>query len=194
MAMTQAQLVLAFQEEAGDVTSLASTIEITRWFNAGQARLLRKFEKTADITWAAAVRSVALPADFVQMRKLVLAAETVGEEWQQFGDELVIDHHDGASAAGGARLYYYAEWPDVTDSVSSSLTKVEDVACLHYALSRFYKKLSSNRAYYKRYATLVGANAVSERDIQDEADRWYNDFLDAREDVKPPPPESYYRS
>ena len=67
---------------------------------------------------------------------------------------------------------------------TSPLTYQEDYACINYMLSRFYKKLSSNRAFYKRYATLVGQNAVSMADLQAEADRYYQDFLDAREETK----------
>jgi len=67
---------------------------------------------------------------------------------------------------------------------TSPLTYQEDYACINYMLSRFYKKLSSNRAFYKRYATLVGQNAVSMADLQAEADRYYQDFLEAREETK----------
>jgi hypothetical protein len=67
---------------------------------------------------------------------------------------------------------------------TSLLTYQEDYAIIYFMLSRFYKKLSSNRAFYKRYATMVGQNAISMADLQAEADRYYQDFLDAREETK----------
>lgn len=76
--------------------------------------------------------------------------------------------------------------------VGSSLSAIADVACLYYALHRFYRLLASNRSYYKRYATLQGANSVSMGELQAEADRYYQDFIDARADMEPLPVAAFY--
>lgn len=78
--------------------------------------------------------------------------------------------------------------------VSSELNVQMDYACLYYALHLFYKRLASNRAFYKRYSTLVGANSVTMGDLQNEADRYYQEFLDAREDFTPLPAALYHNT
>lgn len=192
MAWTSANYILSFDAEAGAVASLATTAQKILWFNEGQARLLKYSPLTDDITWLAADRSVALNSDFVEMQKIIFAAGVSHEPWRVFGQTLVTDDPGGASAAGSARVYYWADWPVLTNGGSSSLNAAHDYACLYYALHRFYKLLSSNRFYYKRYATLVGANVVTASDLQQEADRYYQDFLDSREDNHPVPPAFYF--
>lgn len=195
MTWIQADFVTAFDTEAADVAALATTAQKTQWFNEGQGRLMRWRPMTADKTWAAADRTIALPSDFVQLDKLVLDTGSVYEDpWRVFGANLVLENSDGAMAAGSARLYYWAAWPALSGSQASLLTQSLDYACMYYALSRFYKRLSSNRAYYKRYATLVGQNAVSMTDLQQESDRYYQDYLDARDDEAPTPPAFAYNS
>lgn len=192
MAITSANFVTSFDAEAGAVASLATTAQKILWFNEGQARLLKFLPSTDDITWAAAARSVALNSDFVEAQKIVFDDGVTHQAWRVFGQTLVTDDPEGASAAGTARVYYWAEWPALTDGGTSSLSSALDYACLYYALHRFYKLLSSNRFYYKRYATLVGANAVSSSDLQQEADRYYQDFLDSREDAHPVAPAFFF--
>jgi hypothetical protein len=67
-----------------------------------------------------------------------------------------------------------------------------DYACLYYALHRFFRKLASNRVQYKRYSTLLGANAVSVADLQQESDRLLQDYFDARADDAPQHPAGFY--
>lgn len=192
MAYSDTDLQTNFDAEAGDVASIATAAQKRLWFNEGQARLLRFHAQNADLTWAAGDRSVSLPAGFVQLDKLVYDDSSRPEPFRVFGSELVIDHPDGACAAGGARLYFWAEWPQLTAVVNSSLSAIGDTACLYYALHRFYRLLASNRSYYKRYATLVGANAVTVGELQAEADRYYQDFIDSRADLEPLPAAAFY--
>lgn len=176
------------------LSGLSTAAQELLWFNEGQSRLNKYRPRTQDITWALADRSVNLASDFVSLQKLVTTSGNIAQPWRVFGQTLVLDDSDGASEAGGGRVYYWAEWPEMTAAVDSSLPLALDYACLYYAVSRFYKLLSSNRAYYKRYATQVGANAVSMSDLQQEADRYYQDFLDAREDHRPEPPAFFFES
>jgi len=193
MAWDDAVYVAAFDAEAGVVASLATAAQKVLWFNESQARLLKYKPTTADITWLAADRSVALPTDFVELQKLVTTIGNEPQPWRVLGKTLVLDSSDGAGAAGGGRLYYWAEWPLlVIGGADSQVSNAQDYACLHYALSRFFRRLSSNRMYYKRYATLVGQNAVSVSDLQQESDRYYQDFLEARDDSQPIPPAFFF--
>ncbi len=193
MAWSRASYETAFDAEAGDIVSLATQALKIIWFNEGQARLLKRRMTYTDLTWAAAARSVALPTDFVQLDKLVWNDGSTEEPWRVWGETLVLDDYAGASGAGGARCFYWAEFTEmVTGTTATDLNISMDYACLYFALHRFYKRLASNRAYYKRYSTLAGGNAVSMGDLQNEADRYYQDFLDAREDVEPNPPAYFY--
>ena len=47
---------------------------------------------------------------------------------------------------------------------------------------------------YTRYSTLLGQNAVSMADLQQEYERYYQDFIDSREDVEPKPPAYFYET
>lgn len=193
MSLTSATIQTAFNEEAGAASSLTTPTEIERWWNEGQARLNRHFESSTSLVWAAGALEVALPADFVSISKLDYAPGQSWQDWRVFGRKLVLDDRNGATAAStGTTLYYWAERPDLTAGAPSIGTKQEDYACLYYALSRFYRKLASNRVVYTRYSTLLGANAVSVSDIQNEADRLLQDFIDARADLPPLQPAGYY--
>lgn len=193
MAWSDDTYITAFDAEAGDVSGLATSAQKIIWFNEAQARLLRRRPTYADITWLAGDRSVALNSAFVKLDKIVWNDGTTPEPWRVWGETLVLDDPNGAVGDGGARVFYWAEWTEMTTvTTATDLNISQDYACLYYALSRFYKKLASNRAYYKRYATLVGQNAVTMTDLQQEADRYYQDFLEARQDLEPDPPAFFY--
>lgn len=196
MVWTQAAFITSFDAQAGDVASLATTAQKTLWFNEGQARLgqYRERKDATGLSWTAGDTTHALPSDFAQIEKIVYDDGVTAEEWQVYGGALYIFDEDGAYATGTAALYYRAYFPDLSASQDSLLDATQDYACLYYALYRFYRLLSSNRAYYKRYATMVGANAVNQADLQAEADRYYQDYLEARGDVVPDVPVGFYRS
>lgn len=185
--------ITSFDAEAGDISTLASSAQKILWFNEAQARLLRQKQSYEDVTWAEGDRSIPLPADFLRLDKVIADSGTNLDSWRVWGNYLVLDDSEGATRDGDARVFYWASWADMTTATTATeLTTAQDYACMYYALSRFYRKLSSNRAYYKRYATLVGQNAVTMTDLQQEADRYYQDFLDTREDLDPDPPALFY--
>lgn len=193
MALDHTAIETAFAEEAGAAASLATATEIQRWWNEGQARLNRDYEASTTLTWAAAAVEIALPSDFKQVSRLDYPNGTAWQDWRVFGRKFVCDDRLGATAAAsGVTLYYWGERPDLTNSAASVGTKQEDYACLYYALARFYRKLASNRVQYTRYSTLLGANSVSVADLQNEADRLLQDFIDARADLPPLQPAAFY--
>jgi hypothetical protein len=183
MALNEEDIQTAFDEEAGDAASLASDVEVRRWFNEGAARLDRYTATIATLTWAAGDLSVDLPADLHSINKIDFNASVVEQSFRTFGDKLVIDSPYGATAAGTARLLYWARRPALVAIADSPMTDAEDYACIYYALHRFYRKLVSNRALFMRYSTMLGQNAASMSDLQGEADRLLQDFVDARSDL-----------
>ncbi len=191
--MVATLIATAFNEEAGDAASLASDTEKWRWFSEGQSRLGRYIEDSAALTWAAGATTVALPSDLILIDRLNYADGVNREGFRVFGRELVIDDPSGASDAGAATLYYWSERPVIDSSGDTSVgTQQEDWACIYYALHRFFRKLASNRVQYRRYSTLLGANAVSVADLQAESDRLLQDFIDARADLPPIAPATFY--
>lgn len=187
--------ILSFDAEAGDISTLATAAQKILWFNEAQSRLIRLKASYDDVTWAASDRSIPLPGDFVKFDKFIPDEDSSLEAWRVWGNFLILDDPEGSEQGGTGRVYYWASWtPMTTATTATDLTAAQDYACLYYALSRFYRKLSSNRAYYKRYATLVGQNAISMTDLQQEADRYYQDFLDSRSDLEPDPPSFFYET
>lgn len=195
MSLTGAQILTAFNEEAGTASSFASSAEVWRWWSEGQARLSRPIESSTTLSWAAAAATVNLPTDFQSISKLDYPSGITVQEWRVFGKQLVLDDLNGASAsAANVKLWYWAERPQVAASGDVSVGSLaEDYACLYYSLSRFYRKLVSNRVMFTRYSTLLGANAVSVGELQAESDRLLQDYRDARDDVLPPPPASFFQ-
>jgi hypothetical protein len=190
---TSANIYANFDAEAGDTASLVMNPTKLLWFNEGQARLTRFQAKHTDITWSSGDRYITLPSGFVQIDKIIHDTTSTVQSWRVFGTELVIEDPRGATSAGTARLYYRGEWPNVVDGGQNSLLSAAgDVACLYFALHRFYRLLASNRSYYKRYSTLQGANSVSMAELQSEADRYLQDFIDSRADLEPLPIAAFF--
>lgn len=193
MSWTQATFLTAFDEEAGDAATLSVSAEKTRWWNEGQSRLPRHREMiSSDIDWTAGDVTIALPTDFVDLERFIYADGSPIQDWRVFGKNLVLYVPTGATADGSAIVHYWGEWPDLASGQASLLPGRLDYACLYYALHRFFRKLSSNRALYNRYSTLLGANAVTMADLQAQSDRSLQDYLDARSDDVPPNPSGFY--
>jgi hypothetical protein len=190
---SQAAYGEAFDAETGEASCLVDRAMRIVWYNEGQARLVRKKASYVDVTWAAGDREVAVSPTFLQLDKIVWDTDTISESFRVWGNSLIIEDPAGAAADGGARIYYWAEFtPMVAGTTATETTSTEDFACLYYALSRFYRRVASNRSIYTRYSTLLGQNAVSMADLQQEYERYYQDFIDSREDVEPKPPAYFY--
>jgi hypothetical protein len=193
MSWSQADYGEAFDAETGEASVLVDRPIRILWYNEGQARLVRKKAAFVDVSWVKGAREIFTVGTFLQLDKIVWNTNTVPEAFRVWGDSLIIEDPVGAAGSGGARLYYWAEFaPMVVGTTATETTPTEDYACLYYALSRFYRRLASNRSIYTRYSTLLGQNAVSMGDLQQEYERYYQDFIDSREDVEPKPPAYFY--
>lgn len=193
--LTTAQVLDAFNDLAGDAQDIAGDTEKIRWFNEGVQRLGRQLELTGDLAWDAGDTEMDLPSNFISVSMIQYDANVAPQAWRVWGLLLLIDNPYGATAAGTGTLRYWGYFGelDSTNAADFLLTTLqEDNACINYALHRFYRKLASDRVQFTRYSTLLGANAISVSDLQNEADRLYQDFIDARADTPPPAPSGFY--
>jgi hypothetical protein len=184
-------MLTAFDEEAGDAAVLFGSTPKIRWWNEGQARLENYKEDSTDLTWDAGDLTVDLPSDFISVDLLQYGVSVAPEEWEVFGKTLRHRMAEGAGSDGSATLYYYREWTPL--GATSELTARDDYACLYFALHRMFRVLASDRVHFRRYATMLGANAISVADLQAESDRLLNDYIDARSDDPVLPPAAFHR-
>jgi len=189
---TQVEIKTAFDEQAGDASSLAETGEVTRWFNDGQARLGWYTRGVENVTWAVGDLVVPIVTPNAGIDHTLYPDGNVESRWIEGVQNIQIIDHGGASSAGSARLILRVYWPDVTETAASLLPRIGDSACISYALYRFYRKLVSNRSFYQRYATLVGTNRVDIAELSDTADDHYRDFNDLRLELPTEPAALYF--
>lgn len=188
MSWTQSEFRQAFRDEVGDAAQLIRDAQIDRWVNQAQARLGTYAQKTAAVTWTAGATSITVPADFRDVVEFV-------------GDDAIpthrvwgggIDFTRPAEWAGSAKLYYLGHWPRITTDTPSELPEEGNQACLSFALYRFFKRLASSRADYRRYSTITQANGVDIEELDDLSERHYNDFLDSRESMSVESPLPFF--
>lgn len=180
-----------FDAATGDLASLATDPEVESWLNEGRTRIGIYDRKTATLTWDAGDTTVPLPADFYSMGRVRPGTSGI-PSYTEWGKTLVFDREEGAQAAGTATVFYNAYYPVIDALNDSELPEEADRGLLSYALYRFFQKLSANRMNYRKYATLAGQNAVQIEDLQAEASRQYDDFLDAGASLPPLPPAYFY--
>ena len=193
---TQAEFRADFISDVGDLGTVTPALfvntDIDRWVNEGRSRIPFHEKKSATLTWSAGDVEVDLPSDLLTMSTLRGRDVCYLGHYVRWGFKLLLDAEEGASSAGTATLLYRSYYPEITDVAASTLPEEGDQALLSYAKYRFYSRLTGNRAFYKRYATLAGANAVQIEDLQAEASRHYDDFLAASEVLPPDEPAFFY--
>ena len=113
---SQADYGEAFDAETGEASQFADRPLRILWYNEGQARLIRKKAAYIDVTWAAGAREIVTDTKFLQLDKIVWANDAIPEHFRVWGDSLIIEDPKGATAAGGARIYYWAEFPPMVVS------------------------------------------------------------------------------
>ena len=169
----------AFKSEVGDdVYGMIRPEEVDRWINRGQARLGYQLQKSSALTWAAGDSQIALPTDFHHSEKWQVTDGCLpsGEFWG--GNYVFVEL---AQDAGAATLLYWGDAPAITADQDSVLPQLGDDAALSYALYRFFKRLASSRADYRRYATISNSNGVDITELDSLSEKHLADFNDARE-------------
>lgn len=172
----------AFAEEVGpDLAAMVSPSAIGRWVNRAQARLGIYRGLRATVTWSVGDSIVTLPTDFYKHEELHGdgVANLPNHRW--WGGHLRFN--DPATVAGTMTMDYYAMYPKITMSSDSALPDVGDDACVSYCLYRFYKRLASSRADYRRYATITATNGVDISELNQLSETHFSDFDDARQQL-----------
>lgn len=189
MAKSLADFQADFQEEVGDLSVMYDADEVERWINEGRTRLPLEHQ-FGDLPYTAGADSVELPADLVSLSRVMAVEGGTVPAYRVSGRFLVFER--ATTSAGTLRIFYRTYPALITDSEASTGLDEADRAMLSYALYRFFKKLSASRANYKRYATLVGQNSVGIEDLQAEAERHFQDYLDSVEVLPMEAPSFFY--
>jgi hypothetical protein len=178
------ELIGDVEAEVGEPASnLLDERQIARWLNAGQTRLRLRRPRVATIIWEAGDRAVDLPADFASLESIQTDVGSTLGPHRVFGSTLEVLNAQGAYCTGSARLRYFAAWPGITGASDSLLPPAGDEALVSYCLYRFFKKLASSRAEYRRYSTVAGQNGVDINELDALSERHLQDFNEIQDDL-----------
>lgn len=172
-----------------DVSQLLQDEEIDRWVNDGQTRLDHQRQQTAALAWTGGATEIVLPADFHRREDVLILTGSL-PRYDIWGGKFTL--RCAAAEAGTATLRYWGTFPRITGSSDSLQSATGDNAILSYCLYRFYKRLASSRADFRKYAVLSNANGVDIAELDALSERHYNDFLDAREQLTVDEPASFF--
>lgn len=182
MAASYEELQELFFDELGrDVGQLAREPEVCAWLNAGIGRLPARYPRTASVTWAEGASEVALPADFVKLDRVEVTSGLL-QPYTCWGTKLRF--YDPLTVSGAGVVFYFSRFPSVSTSSASALPPAGDEAIVFYALWRFFRKIASARADFRRYSTITGQSGLDVSDLDAVAERYRQDFLDARAELE----------
>jgi hypothetical protein len=177
---------MATNEIGDDLAPLATNTLLDAWLQEGRVKLGARAELTHTFEWGAGDTTAAGPAS-------VAGLEVDRFEWPNDVSEETIRvwngdldfGPDGATVAGSVVMYYRGLLPVIPEAGADAGAVDEQIgrAVVSYALSRFYGKLASNRLFYKRYATTVGANAVSVDDLIETSSNYADEFSVLRDEL-----------
>jgi hypothetical protein len=191
--LTQAQIFTAFSDLVGtDLAAMADATQVARWFNEGQQRLAWFRNEIETVTWVDGDVTAAFTEIRPGVEEILYPDAATETRWEATTSGLIIRDYEGADGAGTAKVIVHAYWPDVDSTNPSELPGIGDSACTSYALHRFFRKLVSDRSYFKRYATMAGQNAVNVDDLAQTSDDHYRDFLDLRTDLPDAPAATFF--
>lgn len=181
----------ALLDQLGDAADLVRDEQLDRWFNRGRQRLGIFDSKTATLTWNDGDASVDLPDDCVEVERFI-------SEMGSFLPQYLVRRstisflQPARVTAGIGTLYYQAQYPDVTAAQESTMPRLADEAAISFAMARFYERIAGTRADFRRYATVTGQSGIDVRDLLDLANRHDADYADARQELAPNTPASFY--
>jgi hypothetical protein len=175
---------------------LAPEGDVERWLTQARLKIGPGARKIATVTWASEDTTIALPADCQSVSRIVADSGSVVPAYDEWGQVLAL--RSPAQSDGSATLFYCGYYEPATDSSSvRSGDPSQDaaaLACIEYALSRFFRKLAGSRVDYRRYSTITGQSGVDAQDLRDLSDDYLANFESAKADlaVEQGAPTSYY--
>lgn len=186
-----------YEALGGDISEIFEDSFIERTLNAGQARyepdLLR--ERTSATTWLDDATSFALPSDFAFLDRLMPDADNINTplpDFTTYAGSMLFNDPNCVRAWTGT-LLYRAHFPAITESQVCLLPATACDGLISFALHACFRRLAAGRAEYKRYSTIVGANAVSVSELEQIAQLHLQDFEDGRASALTlPPPSGFY--
>lgn len=199
--MTDFNLTLGYLRDAvlddlGDVAGLIGGDFIDRAINEGQRRLEPDIllDKTAAVSLVADAATYALPADLVEITRFLPDPTATSQPdfpgYQRHG--ATIYFHCPLTVAWAGTLLYRAHFPAITDDAPCQLPAGAADALISFGLYKSFRRLASNRAEYRKFATIVG-NGTTMADLENTAEAHLQDFADAGNAaaVLPSPATSY---
>ncbi len=188
MAETLALLRDYVKDELGDdiVGLLGANVDsdIRRYLNEGQRRLGWYSEGYSTLTWDAGDVDVALPANFAEITQIEVDSGVQIGRHVFWGTNLYFTEPGGSTGSGTARIFYLAHVSDLSaDADSTVLPELGDAALVAFACYRAYHRIASSRALYTRYSTVTQTNGVELQDITLLADRYYTEYVDAKDNL-----------
>jgi hypothetical protein len=164
-----------------DIASLFEKAELDAWMDEGLRRLspVLLAEKDRQVQVAAGVDSVSLPDDCVYVLRVY--AEIELPSWREHGGELHFSEVVNEGAATTVTVEYLGGWDAMAadDAASCPLADWQADVLVFYTVARAFRRLATNRADYRRYATVMN-NQVDLEDIERLAATWQADFEAAR--------------
>lgn len=176
---TLAYLRNAVQETLGDIDELIPAGFIDRAINEGQRRMQPDLllEKSAVASIAIGAETFQLPSDLVRISRFRPDNGVAPlAEFHKHGT--VIYFVAPLVRAFTGTLLYGASFPDITSDVNTQVPPAAADGLVSFALYKSYRRLASNRAEYRKFATIVG-NGVSMGDLEATAEAHLADWRDA---------------
>jgi len=191
--MTREELLAAFYVDAGLTDEelrgdLAQEGDVEMWIEQARVRIGPYAEKTADLYWTSGATSVDLPPDCVDVARIDVTSGSLpaSDKWA-----LKLRFRSEAAADGAATLYYTGYFDSPGDTLDPRADKAH-LACVEYALSRFFRKLAASRSDYKRYATVTGQSGIEADDLRNLADDHERLFDGLVDEISLGAPSTFY--
>ncbi len=182
------------KDEVGTtLAALISDADWNRYINEGIYRMEYGVETATAISWAADDTDIDLPADFQTPDKIEVLDGMQLPPGRFFGGKYYFTDPTGAFSSGSGTLFYYADPSALSaDGDLSDLPRVADGGVVAFAVYRAYKRISSSRAEYTRYSTVLQANGVQMEDLAALSDQYYAEFLEAKDNLRLRSPVTYH--
>lgn len=164
-----------------EISTLFGPEELDAWMDEGLRRLspVLLAEKRDILRLPAGGASVALPADCVYVLRVYGVAEL--PSWREYAGTLYFSEVVNAEVFTDVAVEYLGGWDAMAsdDASPCPLADWQADVLVFYTVARAFRRLATNRADYRRYATVMN-NQVDLEDLERLAATWQADFEAAR--------------